>query len=577
MRRWIGLMAAGLALVGAHAPVAQACGGFFCGRAPVDQTAERILFSVGESSTTMITQITYTGDAEDFAWVLPLPEVPDPESLDTFPQLALNALDANTAPVFSQPCLVAASADSTADAGLAAPESEDDGVTVHVRQVVGDYDVAVIESADPELLVQWLRDNNYRITSSMEPYIDIYTEEGMKFLALKLVNGADVSDIVPFQLELPGTSPSIPLRMTALAAEPEMGVLAMILGPQRYGPANWTEVDIDDADIRMEGRWGGRTNWTSLVAKAVDEVGGKGWETEYAGPTDPLRNRLMNGFNQTEEQQAAADALLEVMQGRPYFTRMYTRLSAEEMTDDPIFRKHDGDDVDNFHTVGDATCEPFPEPLPCEMTTCGASGVCRPIEPGDGGVALSQSGCACAPGTTARTSFDPEGNVTVVCQDMRMSFLNPGDRQGEAGEPLPDPCADFDCGEHGQCVSMNMTPTCVCDEGYVAVGMLGAAGQRLTECVLPSEPVPGDLYDSMPPDLPEDLPGGRSDVTVMPAPSDAKLADATGEGTGGDGSTSTMMGGGGGSCAVEGASARDGLWMLSLLALIPLLRRRRRV
>jgi hypothetical protein len=31
--------------------VAQACGGFFCGRQPVDQTAERILFAVGESSS----------------------------------------------------------------------------------------------------------------------------------------------------------------------------------------------------------------------------------------------------------------------------------------------------------------------------------------------------------------------------------------------------------------------------------------------------------------------------------------------------------------------------------------------
>lgn len=32
-------------------PVAHACGGFFCGRPPADQTAERIVFKVNPDST----------------------------------------------------------------------------------------------------------------------------------------------------------------------------------------------------------------------------------------------------------------------------------------------------------------------------------------------------------------------------------------------------------------------------------------------------------------------------------------------------------------------------------------------
>src|SRR6187551_1490867 len=95
--------ATALALV-SQAPRAQACGGFFCGRAPVDQTAERILFEVGDESVTMTTQISYNGAAEDFAWVLPLFEVPDPDSLAVFPQRALTGLDAATGPIFYPPC-----------------------------------------------------------------------------------------------------------------------------------------------------------------------------------------------------------------------------------------------------------------------------------------------------------------------------------------------------------------------------------------------------------------------------------------------------------------------------------------
>src|SRR6185436_3102817 len=63
---------------------ASACGGFFCGRQPVDQTAERILFEVGQDSVTMTTQISFNGKAADFAWILPLSDVPALESLAVF-------------------------------------------------------------------------------------------------------------------------------------------------------------------------------------------------------------------------------------------------------------------------------------------------------------------------------------------------------------------------------------------------------------------------------------------------------------------------------------------------------------
>jgi hypothetical protein len=105
-----------------------------------------------------------------------------------------------------------------------------------------------------------------------------------------------------------------------------------------------------------------------------------------------------------------------------------------------------------------------------------------------------------------------------------MSFLNAGDRDAETGDVLPDVCAGFDCGEHGQCTAMNMTPTCVCDRGHVAVGTIDpASGARSMRCEKPSDDVPSDFYDKRLPALPGELPGGR-EVTVpsvmppLPAP-----------------------------------------------------------
>src|SRR3990172_12276910 len=137
---------------------AVACGGFFCSQSPVDQSAELILFSVDPGvGTTMIVQIGYAGGDADFTWVLPLGAVPDPGSLDVFPQLALTSLAANTGPIFYPPedCWYWG-VDAEAGGGAPPPSAVNDGdVTVHVREEVGPYDVAVVESESSAALVDW--------------------------------------------------------------------------------------------------------------------------------------------------------------------------------------------------------------------------------------------------------------------------------------------------------------------------------------------------------------------------------------------------------------------------------------
>ena len=95
----------------------------------------------------------------------------------------------------------------------------------------------------------------------------------------------------------------------------------------------------------------------------------------------------------------------------------------------------------------------------------------------------------------------------MVCQDARLSFVNPGDVT--PGGTMDDPCAQFDCGANGECLAVNMTPTCVCDRGFVAVGSFGTAGARGTRCEQPMMAVPVEFYGQRLPDLPAELPGGR--------------------------------------------------------------------
>ncbi|MEM1414322.1 MAG: DUF2330 domain-containing protein [Myxococcota bacterium] len=523
------LAAVALAPLAAPAP-AEACGGFFCGQQPVDQQAERILFAIDEAAgtTDMIVQIAYEGDADDFAWIVPLGQAPFDGSLDAdFPQGALTALDANTSPQLwpNGGCFFL-----EADAGAGPPSGgrDDDGVTIIIEETVGPYDVVVLESEDPQRLVQWLRDNEFRVTDPMTPYIQEYTLDpgtDFKFLALKLTSGADTKDITPFKMTLPGTAPVVPLKMTALAAEPEMGIVVFILGGQRYEPANWESLEVPDDYIVWDfDRW--TSNWPAAVARVVDEsvteLGVPGFVTELATSTDTYLSLLMNTTPADEEQAAAVEALLEVMEGKQYITRLYSRLSAEEMLSDPLFRRSAGPDVERWREVmlpeideedcfgGDAGPEAA---SPCAFIACGALGTCAEADV-DG---TTVAACACAAGATARTTFGPNGEVTVACQDQRMSFLNPGDVEIPGATPLSDPCVGFDCG-FGTCVPMNMTPTCACDRGFVAVGSL-VDGARSTRCVAPVEPVPTTFYQAtvLPP-RPTNLPAGRT-VELPDAPS----------------------------------------------------------
>ena len=524
VRLALGMLA--FATVHGHVSVAEACGGFFCGRRPVDQTAERIVFKVNEATVTMIVQIAYSGAADDFAWVLPLGTVPDVATLSVFPQRALTALDANTGPQFQLPDECIQPVFDSVGAGSAPPPSGGSGVTVHYRAEVGPYDVAAIESEDPMALFQWLRDNEFNVNDPMLPYIHAYTDEGMKFLALKLQKDADTTDIQPFRFDLPGTSPSIPLRMTALAAEPEMGLLVFVFGDERYNGANWPEVTIaDDRIVWKANRWPVQTNWAALVARGVDEAGGQGWVTELAGATEPIVTTLQNSAFQTPEDQAAGTALLELIGDSGYVTRLYSRLSAEEMTSDPIFRRDDGGDVsalrrlarivDGVDMCPDNGMTPPPYD-PCLFASCGAGGICRPVKLD--GMQEPVAACGCVDGASARTTFDPvavslqaDGSAVpaaaVVCQDARMSFVNPGD--AVAGGTMPNPCQSFDCGANGECLAVNMTPTCVCDRGYVALGSFAADGARSTRCEQPMIAVPDSFYAQRLPDLPAELPGGR--------------------------------------------------------------------
>ena len=103
------------------------------------------------------------------------------------------------------------------------------------------------------------------------------------FVALKLLPDSAAGDVVPLRLSFRSARGAIPIIPTAVAAQPDMGVIVHVLGEHRAIPLNYRHVVINEAAIDWS-NFG--SNYADVVAQAADEAGGHAFATDYAGPLD---------------------------------------------------------------------------------------------------------------------------------------------------------------------------------------------------------------------------------------------------------------------------------------------------
>ncbi|MBK7152468.1 MAG: DUF2330 domain-containing protein [Sandaracinaceae bacterium] len=303
------------AWVVAPAP-ARACGGFFCSaQAPVNQAAERIIFADhGDGTVTAVVQVQYSGPSESFAWVLPVPGIPE---VEVSSDLAFNRLMAVSNPLYlmnttvdgvcRQPrsdspttTFATTSPQFFADAGVGPP------VTVVAAGNVGPYEYEVIQ-LDPsterpgDVAIAWLGDNGYDVDSLGGSSLGSYLLMGMNLIAFRLTKGNSAGTIRPIRIRYAASCPMVPIRPTAVAAEDDMGVLVWVLGSSRAVPTNYLSLELNEAVLD----WTlGAPNYNDVVTMAANEAGGQGFVTEHAVPSDGVYRGAV--FRAVEEPTIAA-------------------------------------------------------------------------------------------------------------------------------------------------------------------------------------------------------------------------------------------------------------------------------
>lgn len=327
-----------------------ACGGFFCSQAPVVQTGEQIVFEIEGDVITAYIQLQFSGDDPNFAWVVPVPEVP--EVSVGVGQEMFSDLESQTRPIFTGGV---ATAPAVADLGpvgcggsgggsgggqarqpaLGPPELRarvvpEPEVELFEREQIGPYEYVVLSAARAADLDVWLELNGYRTEVGAVPIVQEYLDQGMKLLAVKLRNSAGAQVIEPLKLQYRDSEgcARIPIRLTAIASSPSLEIVTWIFGSSRAVPESFAAVAIDP------GLLGSQSDYLPAMRSAVSAAGGRAFVTELAQPTSRLVTR--------------DPTLRALLDEHTYVTRLRTFITPADMTVDPDFRLEPGaPDVSN--------------------------------------------------------------------------------------------------------------------------------------------------------------------------------------------------------------------------------------
>jgi hypothetical protein len=267
---------------------------------PVDQTGEDILFIADGETVEVHIRIQYEGEAENFAWVIPVLSVPTDFRVGS--EAFFDNIKAATVPTYGitnqfDSCDMGGSSSATAggpfgstsgttgDAGTSGGTDTGGGPTIYAQETVGAFEITVLGDGTIEEVMTWLGDNGYQQDPAAEPILGEYLDEGHYFAAIKLVGDAGVEELHPIALKFDHSEPCVPLRLTRIAATDDMDVRAYFLGDNRVVPKTYRHVLVNPLKIDWPNQ---AANYKEVITRAVDadEANGRAFVTEYAGPSE---------------------------------------------------------------------------------------------------------------------------------------------------------------------------------------------------------------------------------------------------------------------------------------------------
>lgn len=200
----------------------------------------------------LILQVSYKGNASEFAWLVPTPSRPEVSKVDA---PIFHLLHRATAPKVRYWFDADQKIDGFYGKGKATTLSAPGGLDVQVfeEKQVGAYDIAVLRAGNADDLLQWLRSNGYQITPKLVPVASDYIRRGWVFTAMRINTGYQdkVSQrlhkgiLQSLKFKFQTTEPVYPLKVSSLN-NGKTDILLYIIAAHRVDePLMTTECSLD--------------------------------------------------------------------------------------------------------------------------------------------------------------------------------------------------------------------------------------------------------------------------------------------------------------------------------------------
>ncbi len=354
---------------------AQAFCGFYVAKADTDlfNQSSKVAM-VRDGDRTVITMANdYQGEPEEFAMVIPVPQVITRDQVHVSDPALLAHLDAYTAPRLVEyfdgdPCSpvmydeVVVTGSRKIRSAPPAPmieRAKSLGVTIEDEFTVGEYDILILSAEESEGLQTWLNEEGYKVPPKARRTLRSYIKQDMKFFVAKVnlekraENGSEMLRPIAVAFETPKFMLPIRLGTVNAKGDQDLFVYALTRGGQ-VETTNYRTQKIpsgQELPVHVKDEFG--DVYRDMFTTVADKEGGHGVFMEYAWDMSWCDPCAADPLSDDQLQELGVFWLNEVQQkpGRPmprgrsksaardvFITRLHVRYDAESFPEDLRFK-----------------------------------------------------------------------------------------------------------------------------------------------------------------------------------------------------------------------------------------------
>jgi hypothetical protein len=358
---------------------ARAFCGFFVGKAGAKlyNHASQVVMVRHDDKTVISLMNDYQGPLDEFALVVPVPEVLQRGQIHIGDRAIFEKLDAYSAPRLVEyhdpdPCRIfepmrmqMGAAGAPAEMNAAKAESSKAlGVTVEAQYTVGEYDIVILSAKQSDGLEAWLVRNGYQIPQGARAALAPYIRQDMKFFVakvnLKEQKRTGLSYLRPLQFAFTTRKFMLPIRLGMINADgPQDLIIYALTRDGRVETTNYRTVRLPTGDeipnfVRDEfpkfyqAMFNEQVRRNEMRAVFTEYVWNMGWCDPCAGPPlsrDELRQLgvfWLDQGGQPVPQLRFRPAPMPFQYGGAtpvILTRLHVRYSADTFPEDLAFQE----------------------------------------------------------------------------------------------------------------------------------------------------------------------------------------------------------------------------------------------